>query len=59
MHKNHPLVKPMIIVTSTGYIVDVFGPYFAVGKNNDTNILNNLLVMIVIVLYDANTKILL
>lgn len=46
MHKNRPLVKPMVIVTSTGYIVDVFGPYFADGNNNDAQILNNLLVII-------------
>lgn len=45
MHKHRPLLKPMILVTSTGYIVDVFGPYLADGNNNDANILNNLLVM--------------
>lgn len=45
MHKHRPLLKPMILVTSTGYIVDVFGPYFADGNNNDANILNNLLVI--------------
>jgi len=43
MHKGRPLVKPMMIVSTTGYILDVFGPYFADGKNNDANILNNLI----------------
>jgi len=43
MHKGRPLVKPMMIVSTTGYILDVFGPYFADGKNNDANILNSLM----------------
>lgn len=39
MHKGRPLIKPMVIVTTSGYILDIFGPYLADGKNNDANIL--------------------
>ena len=38
MHKGRSLVKPMVIVSTTGYIVSVLGPYLADGKNNDANI---------------------
>jgi len=45
MHKHRPLVKPsvkpMILVSisiSTGYILEVLGPYYADRKNNDDNI---------------------
>lgn len=38
VHKGRPLVKPMMIVTTSGYIVDIIGPYFANGKNNDSGI---------------------
>lgn len=40
-HKNRPLVKPMVIVSTTGYIVSVLGPYLADHKNNDANILKH------------------
>lgn len=40
-HKNRPLVKPMVIVSTTGYIVSVLGPYFADHKNNDASILKH------------------
>ncbi|XP_018401795.1 PREDICTED: uncharacterized protein LOC108778963 [Cyphomyrmex costatus] len=43
VHKGRPLVKPMMIVTTTGYILDVLGPYYANGKNNDANIFTALL----------------
>jgi len=43
MHKNRSLVKPMMFVSTTGYILDIFGPYLADGKNNDANILESLL----------------
>lgn len=43
VHKGRPLVKPMMLVSTTGYILEVFGPYLADGKNNDANILNSLL----------------
>lgn len=39
MHKKRPLVKPMIVVTSTGYYVSVLGPYLSDNKNNDAKIL--------------------
>ncbi|XP_052099022.1 uncharacterized protein LOC127733747 [Mytilus californianus] len=41
MHKNRPLVKPMIIVSSTGYILSILGPYLADHKNNDAGILKH------------------
>ncbi|XP_033725211.1 uncharacterized protein LOC117315175 [Pecten maximus] len=43
MHKHRPLVKPMMFVTTTGYIVSVLGPYFGDSKNNDASILNQIL----------------
>ena len=43
MHKNRPLVKPMIVVASDGYIVSVFGHYLADGKNNDASILTHMI----------------
>ena len=42
MHKHRPLVKPMMVVTTTGYIVSVLGPYLANSKNNDASILNHM-----------------
>ncbi|XP_033726042.1 uncharacterized protein LOC117315788 [Pecten maximus] len=41
IHKNRPLVKPMVIVTTTGYIVSILGPYHADSKNNDASILKH------------------
>ena len=32
MHKGRPLVKPMVIVTTTGYFLAVHGPYLADAK---------------------------
>jgi len=43
IHKGRPLVKPMMLVSTTGYILEIYGPYFADGKNNDASILNNLI----------------
>jgi hypothetical protein len=43
LHKGKPLVKPMMVVSSDGYIVAALGPYFADGKNNDSEIAKNLL----------------
>jgi hypothetical protein len=34
-HKHRPLVKPMILCTTDGYILAVLGPYLADGKNSD------------------------
>lgn len=41
LHKGRPLVKPMIIVSTTGYFVSVLGPYIA--RNNDATILNHIM----------------
>lgn len=43
LHKGRPLVKPMVIVTTTGHFVNIIGPYLADGKNNDAAILNHIL----------------
>ncbi|CAC5404606.1 unnamed protein product [Mytilus coruscus] len=43
MHKHRPLVKPMVFVTTSGYIVSVIGPYMGDGKNNDANILTHII----------------
>lgn len=43
IHKGRPLIKPMMIVTTTGYILAVLGPYFADGRNNDASIFRSLL----------------
>lgn len=43
VNKGRPLVKSMIIVSSTEYILTIFGLYFADGKNNDANILTILM----------------
>ena len=40
MHKGRPLVKPMVITATDGYILAVLGPYLA--KNNDANITKHL-----------------
>jgi hypothetical protein len=43
LHKNRPLIKPMMIVATNGYIVSAIGPYYADWRNNDANITNHLL----------------
>ena len=43
MHKNRPLVKPMMIVATDGYIVSAMGPYLANYQNNDANITEHIL----------------
>ncbi|XP_053393255.1 uncharacterized protein LOC123531130 [Mercenaria mercenaria] len=43
IHKGRPLVKPMVVVTTTGYFVTIVGPFFADSKNNDAAILNHML----------------
>lgn len=42
MHKGRHLTKPMMVVSTTGYIIDVFGSYLADSKNNDAKILNSM-----------------
>ncbi|CAC5396438.1 unnamed protein product [Mytilus coruscus] len=41
--KGRPLVKPMIVCTTTGYYVSVLGPYLADYRNNDASILTHML----------------
>ena len=41
VHKGRPLVKPMVICSSSGYFISILGPYFADMKNNDAAILNH------------------
>lgn len=43
MHKNRPLVKPFVITSTDGYIVDVMGPYLSNGKNNDSSIIKHII----------------
>jgi len=43
LHKGRPLVKPMMLVTTTGYILDVTGPFLADGRNNDASIFKSML----------------
>lgn len=43
MHKHRNLVKPMMFVSTTGYIVSMIGPYLCNSKNNDASILNTIL----------------
>lgn len=40
MYKGRSLVKPIMVVASDEYIIDILGPYLADGKNNDAAILN-------------------
>lgn len=41
MHKRRPLIKPMMVVSPNGYILEVFGPYPA--NLNDAEILKKIL----------------
>ena len=43
MHKNRPLLKMMMITSTSGYILDCFGPYLANGSNNDASIAEDIL----------------
>ncbi|KAJ8314676.1 hypothetical protein KUTeg_006826, partial [Tegillarca granosa] len=43
LHKNRPLVKPMMIVGTDGYILSVIGPYMADFYNNDANIVKHMM----------------
>ena len=43
IHKGKPLIKPMLITTTTGYIVSCMGPYFADYKNNDAEIAKHII----------------
>ncbi|CAG2188196.1 unnamed protein product [Mytilus edulis] len=39
LHKSRPLVKPMVVVSTTGHFVSILGPYLS--RNNDASILNH------------------
>ena len=41
-HKHRSLVKPMVFVTTTGYVMSVIGPYLSDPKNNDAKNLNHI-----------------
>lgn len=43
LHKGRPLIKPMIIVSTTGYFITILGPYLADHKNNDASILTHII----------------
>ena len=43
MHKGRPLLKPLLVVTTTGYIVSCLGQYFADYKNNDAAITKHMI----------------
>ena len=41
IHKDRNLLKIMMLVSTTGLILECFGPYFSNGANNDANIIKN------------------
>jgi hypothetical protein len=43
LHKKLSLLKPMMIVSTTGYIVDCIGPFLSDFSNNDASIMKNIL----------------
>ncbi|CAF3854928.1 unnamed protein product [Rotaria sp. Silwood1] len=43
LHKGKQLVKPMMIVSTDGYIISAMGPYLSDGKNNDAEITKNII----------------
>lgn len=43
VHKGKPLLKPMMLVASDGYILTVLGPYLADGKNSDAKITEHMM----------------
>ena len=43
IHKHRPLVKPIIVVTTSGYIVSILGPYLPDSENNDASILKHMI----------------
>ena len=36
VHKGRPLIKPIMLVATDGYILTVLGPYLTDGKNSDS-----------------------
>lgn len=43
MHKHRPLLNAMVVVSTTGYIVSILGPYYSDCKNNDSAILKHMI----------------
>lgn len=43
VHKGKPLLKPMMLVATDGYILTVLGPYLADEKNSDAKITEHML----------------
>ena len=41
--KGKPLVKPMMVVSSNGYIISTMGSFLADGRNNDAKITKNII----------------
>ena len=44
LYKNRSLVKSMVMVTTTGYIVSICGPFFSDNNNNDASILKHIII---------------
>jgi hypothetical protein len=43
LQKQRSLIKHMVMVTTTGYVVAVFGPFFSDFHNNDASILKHIM----------------
>ena len=43
LQKKRSLIKPMVMVTTTGYIITIFGPFFSNFHNNDASILKHIM----------------
>ena len=43
LHKRRSLLKPMLIVSTTGYIIACIGPFLSNYSNNDASIMQNIL----------------
>lgn len=43
LHKHRLLLKPIMVVTTSGYIVSILGPYLSDSKNNDASILKHMI----------------
>ncbi|CAF1257807.1 unnamed protein product [Rotaria sordida] len=44
LHKHRSLVKPMLITTTTGYILEAYGPYLSDSSNNDAAMQKDILI---------------
>ncbi|CAF4392192.1 unnamed protein product [Rotaria sp. Silwood2] len=44
IHKHRSLVKPLLITTTTGYIIAAYGPYLSDNSNNDAAIQKDILI---------------